>query len=116
NAFSKKLSRLATLSDPYRGYETVKLPQSAISTPEIRDLPSRFDRHTQQCGSCRVAYQRSQQVSRGAVAGAIALLAMAFLTEGWVELSAVVGFVLAAAMAAMFDRLKTHFEKSYNRQ
>jgi phenylpropionate dioxygenase-like ring-hydroxylating dioxygenase large terminal subunit len=100
----------------YQGYKTIKLPEQAFQTPAKRDLPSRFERHTQQCGTCRKAYQRTQQIYRGAMVGAIAFASLALLIDGWGKIMGVIGFAISAMMAGMSHQLKQHFEQTFERR
>ncbi len=75
----------------------------------------RLSRHTQQCGSCRQAYQRTQQVQTMGWGSAVGLLALGVVTEGAVQWACVLGFVLAAGIVGLAAKLKTHFEQTRSR-
>jgi phenylpropionate dioxygenase-like ring-hydroxylating dioxygenase large terminal subunit len=111
----KWLDRFGANLPWYWGYATQKNPDRALETPEPDQIPSRLMRHTQQCGSCRVAYRRTTQIQQGATVGAIAFLSLALLSEDAVQLLFTASFVLAWATVGIAGKLKTHFERSYTR-
>lgn len=99
----------------YWGYETQKQPDRAIHTPEPNQLPNRFERHTQQCGSCSVVHRRMRQIQQGGIVGAIAFLSLALIGEDTVRLIFALSFVLACTTVGLAGQLKTHFERSFTR-
>jgi phenylpropionate dioxygenase-like ring-hydroxylating dioxygenase large terminal subunit len=109
----KWLDRYGNSLPWYEGYATSKYPSPLI--PASPDLPNRWQRHTQSCATCRLVHQRLQQLQQGAIGGAIILITVALLAEGWVRSLSVVGFVVAAAIVGVTAQLKPRFEQSFHR-
>lgn len=75
----------------------------------------RFSRHTQICSSCYRAYQRIKIFKQFLIAAAIILAGLGIIAENsTTKIIVVSSSILAAAMAAGAQKLKTHFERTYN--
>lgn len=107
--YRKWLDRYGTSLPFYRGYATSK---GGKNTDESRDGKIEpYFRHTEFCNSCQGAYQATKQVKQTCVGIAIALLALAILTDAsWLEIAAVSGAMVAVITAVLASQIKTKFE------
>ena len=99
----------------YQGYSTAKPPVRSENFSGQKILETRLDRHTVICSSCSGAYRTTIQVKQTLVGLAIALTALAILTEGRASLVAVSCAILAVILAVVAQKVKTKFERSYTR-
>lgn len=99
----------------YVGFATVKQPEQSMVQPLSDSLPSRFERHTKRCSACRTAHRRLTQIKSGGQAGAIASLALAIGTDGWLRWFFILSFVLSTGAIAIAHHLKTRFEVAFSR-
>ncbi len=101
----------------YQGYSTSK---SVDKVQECNQNPVQLDRlkrHTQLCSSCNRTYQLTNKLKQTLVGVAIALAALAIITDSyWGQIGAVSASLSAVALAAGLGKLKTHFERSYTRR
>jgi phenylpropionate dioxygenase-like ring-hydroxylating dioxygenase large terminal subunit len=100
----------------YQGYATSKL---GSDSGECGGQPVQLDRlsqHTQLCGTCSRAYRVTSRLKQISVGAAVAMAALAIVADGFgSKIVAVSAFVSAAALAAVAEKVKTHFERSYTR-
>lgn len=76
----------------------------------------RFSRHTQICSSCYRAYQRINILKQVLISAAIILAGLGIIAENnIIKIIVVSSSIFAAAMAAGAQKLKTHFERTYNK-
>lgn len=76
----------------------------------------RFKRHTQICSSCNQAYQVTKRLKQGSVGVAIALAALAIITDhSWLQFVAMSLSLSAVTLAVVAQVVKTKFEDSYKR-
>ncbi|BAY14583.1 Rieske [2Fe-2S] domain-containing protein [Anabaenopsis circularis NIES-21] len=113
--YRKWLDRFGKGLPFYQGYSSAKnfhpdeLPANSLTL-------DRLSQHTQICSSCNQAYQVTQLVKQISLGGAIALAALAILTDNsWVSPMAVASALFAAALAFAAQKLKTKFERAYTR-
>ena len=112
-SYRKWLDKYGSTLPYYQGYSTSKDYSEKFSPRS--DLLERFHRHTQICSSCSDAYRTSIRVKQTFVGMAIALTAVALLTEGRVSIVAVSAAILAVILAVVAQNVKTKFERSYTR-
>ncbi|MBR8833050.1 MAG: Rieske 2Fe-2S domain-containing protein [Stigonema ocellatum SAG 48.90 = DSM 106950] len=113
--YRKWLDKYGSSLPFYRGYATSKLNVSSeneASTPSSLD---RFERHTKICGSCHQAYQGTKLVQQTLIGVAIALTALAILTDDLVSHITAFTAVLAVSLAAVTEKMKIKFERPYQR-
>jgi len=94
----------------YVGFETRKDVPEQAEESDAPPLMSRYDRHTQQCQACREAYKRLGQIRQAAQITAILGLALALVSQGPIKAPLVGIWLLAMAVFATAERLKTRFE------
>ncbi|MGK7904533.1 MAG: Rieske 2Fe-2S domain-containing protein [Hormoscilla sp.] len=99
----------------YQGYATSKLPENKVKCDRPPVSMARFEQHTQFCSSCSGAYRTAIRVKQSLVGVAIALTAVAIITEGRASIVAVSSAILAVILAAVAQKVKTKFERSYSR-
>jgi phenylpropionate dioxygenase-like ring-hydroxylating dioxygenase large terminal subunit len=98
----------------YQGYSSAK----NFHIDEFKDNSLTLDRlsqHTQICSSCNQAYQVTNLIKQTLIGVAIALAALAILTDNWVSPVAVAASLSAVALAFAAQKLKTQFERAYTR-
>ncbi|HIK33447.1 MAG TPA: Rieske 2Fe-2S domain-containing protein [Oscillatoriales cyanobacterium M4454_W2019_049] len=96
----------------YEGYETSRDLSCASETVSL----DRFSRHTQNCSSCSQTYHNLEMLKRGAIAVSIILAAVAIvLDDPRAEVAIVLVALASVAAATLIQKLKTHFERSYQR-
>ena len=98
----------------YQGYSTSKHARVGREESEKLMLLDRFKRHTQICSSCTQAYRVAIRLKQTFVGVAIALAALAIVTDvSWIQIVAVSASVSSAALAAVAQKVKTKFEGSH---
>lgn len=115
--YRKWLDKYGSSLPFYQGYSTSKL--DVLSDNEIPPavLAERFRRHTQICSSCNRAYQVTNRVKHGSMGVAIALFALAIVTDhSWHQILAVSLALSAVSLAVIAQIVKTKFERSYQRR
>ncbi|WP_017316572.1 aromatic ring-hydroxylating dioxygenase subunit alpha [Mastigocladopsis repens] len=112
--YRKWLDKFGSSLPYYQGYSTSKNIGSDdnSSNPMLLD---RFSQHTQLCRSCTHAHQVTTRVKQTCVGVAIALAALAILTDAWIQVMAVSASLGAVALAVAATEFKTHFERPYTR-
>ncbi|MBD2302501.1 hypothetical protein H6G80_23960 [Nostoc sp. FACHB-87] len=99
----------------YQGYDSEK----NFHSDELQENSLTLDRlsqHTQICSSCNQVYRVTNFSKQIFIGVAIALAALAILTDNsWVKPVAVVGGLLAIILAFAAQQLKTKFERAYTR-
>ncbi|RMG10937.1 MAG: hypothetical protein D6728_09770 [Cyanobacteria bacterium J055] len=96
----------------YEGYETSRDLRCASETVSL----DRFSRHTQNCSSCSQTYHNLEMLKRGAIAVSIILAAVAIvLDDPRAEVAIVLVALASVAAATLIQKLKPHFERSYQR-
>ncbi|ALF52302.1 (2Fe-2S)-binding protein [Nostoc piscinale CENA21] len=99
----------------YQGYSSEK----DFHSNELQENSLTLDRlsqHTQICSSCNQAYRVTNFSKQILIGLAIALAALAILTDNsWVKPVAVAGGLLAVVLAFAAQKLKTKFERAYTR-
>lgn len=100
----------------YQGYATSKLGSDSGECGGEPVLLDRLSQHTQLCGTCSRAYRVTSRLKQISVGAAVAMAALAIVADGFgSKIVAVSAFVSAAALAAVAEKVKTHFERSYTR-
>ncbi|WP_017720421.1 aromatic ring-hydroxylating dioxygenase subunit alpha [Kamptonema formosum] len=100
----------------YQGYATSKLGSDSGECGGEPVLLDRLSQHTQLCGTCSRAYRVTSRLQQISVGAAVAIAALAIVADGFgSKIVAVSAFVSAAALAAVAEKVKTHFERSYTR-
>ena len=114
--YRKWLDQFGSSLPFYQGYSTAK---SAEGNSECNQPPATRDRlqqHTLICSSCNRAYQVTHRLKQTLVGMAIALAGFAIVTDGsWIQILGVSASLSAAALAAVAEKVKTKFERSYTR-
>lgn len=99
----------------YQGYATSK-PGSDRGECGSEPVLDRLSQHTQLCGTCSRAYRVTSRLQQISVGAAVAIAALAIVADGFgSKIVAVSAFLSAAALAAVAQKVKTHFERSYTR-
>ncbi|MDZ7956890.1 MAG: Rieske 2Fe-2S domain-containing protein [Aulosira sp. DedQUE10] len=113
--YRKWLDRFGSTLPFYQGYSTsknVELEQCDRHPVEI----DRYLRHTQLCSSCNQTYQATNSLRKTLIGFAIALASVAILTDdSRLKIVTVSGSLIAIALAALAQNLKTRFERAYTR-
>ena len=99
----------------YQGYATSKSADNHEKSDRPPVSMARFELHTKICSSCSGAYRTSIRVKQTLLGLAIALTAVAIITEGWASKIAVSAAILAVILAVVAQKVKTKFERSYTR-
>jgi hypothetical protein len=100
----------------YEGYSTSKRTSDTGEYHQTTLLQDRFSRHTQLCSSCNRAHQVASKLKQGSVGVAIALGALAIVTDhSWHQIVAMSLSLSAVALAVVAQIVKTKFERSYKR-
>ncbi|MBD2166480.1 Rieske 2Fe-2S domain-containing protein [Calothrix membranacea FACHB-236] len=99
----------------YQGYTSKKnVSESEITQNSL--LLDRYSQHTLICHDCNRAYQTTGLVKQILVGIAIALAALAILTDNsWISPVAVAAALSAGVLAFAAQKLKTKFERFYTR-
>jgi phenylpropionate dioxygenase-like ring-hydroxylating dioxygenase large terminal subunit len=113
--YRKWLDKFGSSLPFYHGYSTRK----NTGNGELNQQPmllDRFSRHTLICSSCNRAYQVTKRLQQSCIVVAIALAFVAILADSSGTKIAIISAAVAAiALAAISQKLKTHFEYSYTR-
>jgi phenylpropionate dioxygenase-like ring-hydroxylating dioxygenase large terminal subunit len=94
----------------YVGFETRKDRAEEVERLDQVPLMSRYERHTQQCQACRGAHKRLGQIRQAGQITAVLGLALALVSQGPTKGPIVGIWLLAMAVFAAAERLKTRFE------
>lgn len=114
--YRKWLDKYGSSLPFYQGYSTSK-PHILSEKETSSVLRERFRRHTQICSSCNRAYQVTNRVKHGSMGVAIALFALAIVTDhSWHQILAVSLALSAVSLAVIAQIVKTKFERSYQRR
>jgi hypothetical protein len=112
--YRKWLDKFGSSLPFYEGYSTSQATDSNGDCNAI--LKDRWSRHAQICSSCNRAYQVTNRLKQTFVVVAIALFALAIVTDGsGRQIAAVSASVLAVALAVVAEKVRTKFEHSYTR-
>lgn len=115
--YRKWLDKFGSALPFYQGYSTSKQPREATENNPPPATLNRLQQHTVICSSCNRAYQITNRLKQTFVAVAIALAALAILTDSSLtQLVAVSGSLFALGIAAVAKKIKTKFEHSYTRR
>lgn len=112
--YRKWLDKFGSSLPYYQGYSTSKNMDSSGENSSQSPL-DRFSQHTLLCSSCNRTYHIANLLKFSLVGIAIALAALAIVTESGTKIVAVSASLLAVVLAAMAQKLKTQFERSYTR-
>ncbi len=101
----------------YLGYNTKSLPdQEHLQVYPQAPALDRFSRHTQICSSCSHAHQTAIRFKQIFVGVAIALAAVAIITEDFAMKLLLVAIALCnVGLAVVAENVKIRFERSYTR-
>lgn len=110
--YRKWLDKFGSSLPYYQGYSTSKNMGSGESNQKLMQERSQ---HTQLCSSCNRAYQVTNQLKSFLIGVAIALAALAIVTDSNTKIVAVSASLLAVVSAAIAQKVKTKFEKYYTR-
>ena len=114
--YRKWLDKYGSSLPYYQGYSTSKESKEVLEDNRQPAPLDRLKRHTLICGSCNRAYRVTNRVKQVLVAVAIALAALAILTDdSWISLVAVSLSLSATVLAVVAGKVRTHFEHSYTR-
>lgn len=114
--YRKWLDKYGSSLPFYQGYSTSKPHVLSEEGTPRSVLTERLRRHTQICSSCNRAYQVTNRLKQGSVGVAIALGALAIVTDhSWYQIVAMSLSLSAVALAAIAQIVKTKFERSYQR-
>jgi hypothetical protein len=111
--YRKWLDKFGSSLPYYQGYSTSKYTSN--SEGNCQSLPDRFSRHTQLCGSCSRTYQVTKQIQQTLLGVAIALAALAIVDVSSSKIVMVSASLAAIILAAVAQKVKTKFERSYTR-
>jgi hypothetical protein len=112
--YRKWLDRFGSSLPFYRGYTTSKVSQNADECKQNPVQINRSLRHTQLCSSCNRTYQVTKRLKQTFVGVAIALAALAIVTDAsGMQIAAVSASLTAVAMATVAQKIKIQFERSY---
>ena len=114
--YRKWLDKYGSSLPFYQGYSTSKphVPSEEGTPPAV--LVERLRRHTEICSSCNRAYQVTNRLKQVSVGVAIALGALAIVTDhSWYQLVVMSLSLSAVAVAVVAQIVKTKFERSYQR-
>ena len=100
----------------YQGYKTSSLPQQRGTNEREKIILDRFRQHTQICSTCTEAYQTTIFIKQVLIGIAIALGAIAIISEPTrVKILLVTLSILSVILAVIAEQFKTKFERSYTR-
>ena len=112
-AYRQWLDRFGSALPFYRGYTTSNMSQNAQECNPNWVQRERSLQHTQLCSSCNRAYQLTARLKQTFIGVAIALAALAIITDGSVmQIAAVSASLLLVAMAIVAEKLKIQFQRS----
>lgn len=113
--YRKWLDKFGSSMPYYQGYATSKNTSNGDRTSQPM-LLDRFSRHTQICSSCNRAYQVTNQLKQIFIGVAIALAALAIVTDKFEsKIVAVSASLAAVVLVSVLWKVKTKFERSYTR-
>jgi Pheophorbide a oxygenase len=113
--YRKWLDRFGQSIPFYEGYETSGTSNYDGDTIEKISF-DRFSRHTQNCATCSRVYQNIETLKQSAIAVSILLTAVAIgLENSKGKIVAIIIALVSVAVMAIAQNLKTHFERSYQR-
>ncbi len=112
----KWLYKYGSILPYYQGYTTSKKKEKVpLNLQQLVDS-ERLNRHTQICSSCSRAYQTTIRLKQILIGIAIALAAVAIITDvSQIKMVAVMSSILSVIMAVVATQVKTRFERSYTR-
>jgi phenylpropionate dioxygenase-like ring-hydroxylating dioxygenase large terminal subunit len=114
--YRKWLDRYGKNLPFYQGYTTSKLTEVCTNVQDKGTL-DRFKQHTQICSSCSQAYQTTIRIKQVLIGIAIALAAIAILTERTnIKIAIVILSLLSVILAVVAEKIKTKFELPYTRE
>ena len=114
--YRKWLDKYGASLPYYQGYCTSKEPKEVLEDNQQPAALDRLRRHTLICGSCNRAYRITKRVKQVSVGVAIALAALAILTDdSGISFVAVSLSLSATVLAVIATKVRTHFEHSYTR-
>jgi hypothetical protein len=114
--YRKWLDKFGQYLPYYQGYATSKQGSDSGEWGGQPVLLDRLSQHTQLCGTCSRTYRVTSRLKQISVGAAVAMAALAIVADGFgSKIVAVSAFVSAAALAAVAEKVKTHFERSYTR-
>jgi phenylpropionate dioxygenase-like ring-hydroxylating dioxygenase large terminal subunit len=114
--YRKWLDKFGSSLPYYQGYSTSKPHPISEEGAANSVLINRLRRHTEICSSCNQAYQVTKSLKQTLVGVAIALAALAIVTDGyWVQIVALLASISAVSLAFVAEKVKTKFERSYSR-
>ncbi len=113
--YRKWLDKFGSSLPFYQGYSTSKnIGNDEWNQESVQS--DRLSQHTLICSSCNRTYQVSNRLKQSLVGVAIALFALAIVTDGSaMQIAAVSSSLLALALAVVAEKIKTKFERSYTR-
>ena len=114
--YRKWLDRYGNNLPFYQGYTTSKSPQEILKNHQAQATLNRFNQHTKICSSCSRAYQTTIRLKQILIGVAIALAAIAIVTDvSQLKITAVILSLLSVLIAVAANQVKTKFERSYSR-
>ncbi|HEY9848592.1 MAG TPA: Rieske 2Fe-2S domain-containing protein [Leptolyngbyaceae cyanobacterium] len=113
--YRKWLDKYGSSLPFYQGYETLRLPDNKGGCNHQPIPLDRFSGHTEICISCNRAYQTTIQLKQVAIGVAIAMAALAIVTDEFSSKMSVLASLSAVGIAFIAEKVKTKFERSYTR-
>lgn len=114
--YRKWLDKFGSSLPYYQGYSTSKRAGGSGECNQKPVLLDRFSQHTQICSSCNRAYQVTNKLKPTLVGVAIALAGVAIVADAsWMQIVTVAAALSVVALAALTQKAKTKFERSYTR-
>ncbi len=114
--YRKWLDKYGSILPYYQGYTTSKKKEKVPQNLQQLVDSERLNRHTQICSSCSRAYQTTIRLKQILIGIAIALAAVAIITDvSQIKMVAVMSSILSVIMAVVATQVKTRFERSYPR-
>jgi phenylpropionate dioxygenase-like ring-hydroxylating dioxygenase large terminal subunit len=114
--YRKWLDKYGSLLPFYQGYSTCQVGISHEKQTTTLFINDRFHSHTKICSSCSHAYLVTNSVKQILLGMAIALSALAILTDNSsISSLCVVGSLFAVVFALVAQKVKTNFERAYTR-
>jgi phenylpropionate dioxygenase-like ring-hydroxylating dioxygenase large terminal subunit len=114
--YRKWLDKFGSSLPYYHGYSTSKNVVNGECDRQPISL-NRIEEHTHICSSCNQAYKVTNRLVQIFVGVAIALAALAIITDGSkMQIALVLASLGAVVSAASLGKLKTHFERYYTRK
>lgn len=113
--YRKWLDKVGSSLPFYQGYSTSK---QAGETGDRNQKPAptdRYSRHTLICSSCHQAYQLTNKLKQAGVGAAIAMAALAIVTDGIASKMSISASLLAVILAVVAEQFKIRFERTHTR-